>query len=183
LKDNHTTITRTLVVTVGSENDSTISFLKFDGLDMNLAAISNSGQTQAAVYYLDIANGGGIATGDITFEFAGTGNGIVIGAYSLYNVESGGPAATSTGGNDSGNDITLSYTGASIGDYVVESAAGQGMNGTSHKPIENITLENVSIKAMRGMSFKWVNGLKLTNVKSEPSKGRPISFTDCKDVQ
>jgi polygalacturonase len=57
------------------------------------------------------------------------------------------------------------------------------MDGTSHKPIENITLENVSIKASTGMSFKSVNGLKLTNVKSEPSKGNPISFTNCKDVQ
>jgi len=57
------------------------------------------------------------------------------------------------------------------------------MDGTIHKPIENITLENVSIKARSGMTFRWVNGLKLKNVKSKSSKGKPISYTDCKNVQ
>lgn len=57
------------------------------------------------------------------------------------------------------------------------------MNGTNHKPIENITLENVSIKARSGMSFKWVNGLKLKNVESTPSGGEPISFDNCKNVE
>lgn len=56
------------------------------------------------------------------------------------------------------------------------------MDGTNHKPIENITLEDVTIKARTGMRFSWVNGLKLKNVESTPSGGEPISFANCSDV-
>ena len=56
------------------------------------------------------------------------------------------------------------------------------MEGTRHKPLENISLENVSIKATAGMRFKWVKGLKLKNVKSAPSKGKPFSFENCTNV-
>ncbi len=56
------------------------------------------------------------------------------------------------------------------------------MQGTRHKPVENVTLENVSIKAVDGMRFEWVNGLKLKNVKSTPSRGEPVVFVNCKDV-
>ena len=64
-----------------------------------------------------------------------------------------------------------------------DSTLDVNIDGTIHKPIENITLENVSIKARSGMTFRWVNGLKLKNVKSKSSKGKPISHTDCKNVQ
>lgn len=56
------------------------------------------------------------------------------------------------------------------------------IQGTSHKPVENITLENVSIKARTGMKFTWVNGLRLKNVTSKPLQGRPTIFENCKDV-
>ncbi len=56
------------------------------------------------------------------------------------------------------------------------------MQGTVHKPIENITMENISIKARNGMTFNWVNGLKLKNVKCEPEEGKPILFENCEDV-
>ncbi|GAJ05809.1 unnamed protein product, partial [marine sediment metagenome] len=56
------------------------------------------------------------------------------------------------------------------------------IQGTNRKPVENITLENVSIKARTGMKFTWVNGLRLKNVTSKPLQGRPIIFENCKDV-
>jgi polygalacturonase len=59
---------------------------------------------------------------------------------------------------------------------------GLSMNGTSHKPIENVTMENVSIKAHSGMSFNWVNGLKLVNVTSTPETGDPMSIVNCEAV-
>ena len=54
--------------------------------------------------------------------------------------------------------------------------------GTSHKPIQNITMENVFIKSDTGMKFEWVQGLKMINVVSEPANGEPKSFIECKDV-
>jgi len=38
------------------------------------------------------------------------------------------------------------------------------MIGSPEKPIENVSLANVSITARDGMTFQWVNGLKLSNV-------------------
>ncbi len=45
--------------------------------------------------------------------------------------------------------------------------AGEAINmqGTSHTPIENVTLENLDISASKGMNLNWVNGLTVKNVK------------------
>jgi len=56
------------------------------------------------------------------------------------------------------------------------------MMGTSHKPIEDITLENISIKAETGMKFNWVNNLELKNVSSIPLQGKSVVFENCKNV-
>lgn len=56
------------------------------------------------------------------------------------------------------------------------------LRGTSHKPLENITLEDVSIQAGAGMRFAWVKGLKLRNVRVKPSRGKPMIFEHCTDV-
>jgi polygalacturonase len=56
------------------------------------------------------------------------------------------------------------------------------MNGSSHQPIANVTLENVSIKANSGMNFNWIDGLKLINVTSTPKSGEPMSFRNCTNV-
>lgn len=56
---------------------------------------------------------------------------------------------------------------------VVCAGAGRAarVSGSAHKPIENLTLENVSIKAGKGMAFDWVHGLKLIKVTSAPVAG------------
>ncbi len=54
--------------------------------------------------------------------------------------------------------------------------------GNHHKPLENFTLKNVSIKADVGMKFAWVNGLTLENVECKPKKGKPITLDHCKNV-
>ncbi|MBN1588841.1 MAG: glycoside hydrolase family 28 protein [Pirellulales bacterium] len=56
------------------------------------------------------------------------------------------------------------------------------MLGNENQPIENITLENVSINAREGMSFHWVNGLTLKNVDCRPAQGGAFRFEHCKDV-
>ena len=56
------------------------------------------------------------------------------------------------------------------------------MNGSSHQPIENITMKNVCIKANSGMNFNWIDGLKLINVTSTPKSGNPMSFKNCEAV-
>lgn len=56
------------------------------------------------------------------------------------------------------------------------------LRGTSHKPLENITFEDVSVKARAGMRFAWVKGLKLHNVRVKPSRGKPMIFEHCTDV-
>ena len=60
--------------------------------------------------------------------------------------------------------------------------APRASKGTSHRPIENLTLENVSIKARTGMKFDWVRGLTLRQVTSTPTTGESVSFQNCKDV-
>ncbi len=57
------------------------------------------------------------------------------------------------------------------------------MLGTSHKPIENITLENIKIKAETGMVFNWVNNLKLIKTFSKPLQGEPYIFENCENVE
>ena len=54
--------------------------------------------------------------------------------------------------------------------------------GTSQKPIENITMENVSIKASTGMQFEWVQDLELIDVVSKPSNGKAKVFIQCSNV-
>lgn len=56
------------------------------------------------------------------------------------------------------------------------------MSGSSHSPIENVSISNVSISANEGASFKWVNGLRLNKVKITPKSGKAMSYSDCKDV-
>ena len=70
-----------------------------------------------------------------------------------------------------------------IKDVVCDGAgSAASVQGTSHKPIENLTLENVSIKARTGMKFDWVQGLTLRQVTSTPTTGESVSFQNCKDV-
>jgi polygalacturonase len=56
------------------------------------------------------------------------------------------------------------------------------VQATAHKPVENLMLENVSIKAKTGMKFDWVEGLKLRKVTSKPASGEPISIRNCASV-
>ena len=53
------------------------------------------------------------------------------------------------------------------------------VSGKQEMPIQNLRLENVSIKAGRGMSFNWVNGLTLKNVSVEPAEGEKIIISNC----
>jgi polygalacturonase/outer membrane protein assembly factor BamB len=68
-------------------------------------------------------------------------------------------------------DVTCEGAGAAV-----------SMNGSSHQPIENVTLENISIRANSGMSFNWIDGLKLINVTSAPKSAKPLLFKNCKNV-
>ncbi len=56
------------------------------------------------------------------------------------------------------------------------------LRGTSHMPIRDIRLENVTVSAEKGMSFEWVHGLDLINVRCEPETGDPMFFKNCQDV-
>jgi len=127
-----TNTNRTLVVTVGGERNDSINSLTFGGTALNLAAVNHTGQTHASVYYLDIADSGAAVSGDIALTWTGNpDNGVIMGAVSLFDVQLGGPIAVDDDGNDSGNAITLSYGGASVGDMVVESAGSQSINGAN----------------------------------------------------
>lgn len=121
---------RTLVVTVAGERSDSVASLKFGTTDMVLAAFNQTGQTYAGVYYLDLADTGASIVDDISLTWSSTDNGVIMGAISLFNVQSGGPIATDDGGNDTGTAITLSYGAASAGDMVVESAGSQSMNNS-----------------------------------------------------
>jgi len=63
-------------------------------------------------------------------------------------------------------------------------SAGKAVSfdASTHAPIENVTMTDISIKARRGMNFSWVDGLKLKNVETEVSEGELIIFDNCKDV-
>ena len=56
------------------------------------------------------------------------------------------------------------------------------VQATAYKPIEALTLLNVSIKAKTGMQFNWVRGLTVRNVTCEPASGEPISMRNCTSV-
>ena len=59
---------------------------------------------------------------------------------------------------------------------------GLSVQGTSHQPVENLTIESVDLKATHGMTFDWVDGLRLKDIKSTPSRGEPIVFRNCKGI-
>jgi hypothetical protein len=56
------------------------------------------------------------------------------------------------------------------------------VNGKPKQLVERIVMKNIYIKAEKGMIFNWVNDLKLINVQSEPAKGEPKLFTNCRNV-
>ncbi|MFO7974107.1 MAG: glycoside hydrolase family 28 protein [Candidatus Hydrogenedentota bacterium] len=70
-------------------------------------------------------------------------------------------------------------------DIMCEGAAqAVSMIATEHQPIEDVTLEDVSIQAKRGMRFEWVNGITLRDVRIEPDAGNPPAvFEHCTDVE
>ena len=66
--------------------------------------------------------------------------------------------------NISFNKIDCDYANASI-----------SIEGTVHKPIENVTLSNINITAPDDVRFDWVNGLILDNVNIKKEE-RPITL-------
>jgi polygalacturonase len=56
------------------------------------------------------------------------------------------------------------------------------VQATSHRPVENLVLENVTLTAKSGLRFEWVRGLRLRQVTSTPEAGEPISFRNCEQV-
>ena len=75
------------------------------------------------------------------------------------------------------------FRNISFQDIVCDGAAtAASIQGSAHQPVENLTLERVSIKARAGMKFDWVRGLRLRQVTSTPASGQPLSFENCQDV-
>ncbi len=60
--------------------------------------------------------------------------------------------------------------------------AAANIQGVAQKPIENLTMENITITAKTGMKFNWVTGLKLIHVSSKPASGEPMNFLNCPEV-
>jgi polygalacturonase len=60
------------------------------------------------------------------------------------------------------------FRNITIKNIVCDGAAkAVNIRGTVQKAVENVTLENVSIKAREGMTFDWVHNLNLTNVTTK----------------
>ena len=75
------------------------------------------------------------------------------------------------------------FRNISFQDIVCDGAAtAASVQGTAHRPVENLTLERVSIQARAGMKFDWVRGLRLRQVTSTPASGQPLFFQNCQDV-
>ncbi len=51
------------------------------------------------------------------------------------------------------------------------------MEGTSHEPVDGVTLKNVNIMARNGAAFEWVNGLSEENVRIT-KKEKPLTISD-----
>ncbi len=64
---------------------------------------------------------------------------------------------------------------------------GEAVNiqGTSHQPVENVTLENLDISAAKSMNLNWVDGLSVKNVKyrkvENPLTPSNVLFTQSKE--
>jgi len=56
------------------------------------------------------------------------------------------------------------------------------IRGLPEKPIEDVTLENISIQAERGLRCSDARGLKVINVNINPQQEPVMLFRDCKDI-
>ena len=75
------------------------------------------------------------------------------------------------------------FRNINIKDIVCDGAGSAAfIQGTAQKPLENINLENVSIRARTGMKFDWVQGLSLRKVTTTTASGPPVVFQHCNDV-
>jgi len=54
--------------------------------------------------------------------------------------------------------------------------------GTRQQPVEDITMENVSIRASTGMTFEWVDGLQLIDCSGETPEGNVLVLKNCQDI-
>ncbi len=88
------------------------------------------------------------------------------------------PASVPNGAN-----AWTTFRNISIKDIACDGAGtAANVQGTAQKPVENLTLENITIAAKAGMKFNWVTGLKLIHVGSQPASGEPMNFLNCSEV-
>jgi rhamnogalacturonan endolyase len=77
----------------------------------------------------------------------------------------------------SGANAWTTFRNISIKDIVCDDAGiAANIQGTAQKPIENLTMENITITAKTGMKFDWVTGLNLIHVSSKPASGESMKF-------
>ena len=56
------------------------------------------------------------------------------------------------------------------------------IQGTSHKPIENLVFENVTISSTRGLTVSESRNIRFSNVKITPRQGPVMRLNNCGNV-
>lgn len=159
---------RTLVVSVAGESDL-LSGVTFDGNAMTQIALGQESNFQhASIWYLDLADTGATITGDIAVSYSGGNTGsITLGAYDLFNVQSGGAVATDSDSNqtDSPTTLSLDLGTASAGDYVIQAAVSNG-DGTITSPgkITNLIYTDDGAFGINGRGYQGLSGYEAIGV-------------------